>query len=186
MKRLIAILLLGVWGFGNPTEQKDIFKSLLTEALREKYSMQIYCIPPDILFYAPLNQEQARDSSKKGFYGKTFAKLHTYEQYKDKLQDFIANHNLSIIKESKNKRGHNTCVVDFMREGEIVHTFSFEGYYATQEDGANKLFIDDKAYLWKQYKAIGDFQTMFCPYPEFLKNGIGTNGDQTNNLYQNS
>lgn len=166
MKRFVLIVLLVVWGFGNPTEQKDVFKSLLTEALREKYSMQIYCIPPIIRFYAPLTQNDARDVARKKLYGKSLTKLYTYEQYKDKLQNFIANHNLSIIKESKNKRGHNTCVVDFMREGEIIHTFSFEGYYIEQKERVGKLFIDDKVYLWNQSKTFRDFRAMFCPYPK--------------------
>lgn len=49
MKKIFFVFF-GV-GIASSADQKDAFKSLLNEALREKYSMQIYCIPLIFFFW---------------------------------------------------------------------------------------------------------------------------------------
>ena len=146
---------------------QDSLKIILEDALFKKASIQIYCLSPFVLYYAPLSQEEIRETTRSMKH--RYTALYSYSQYQRNLRIFLHQHNVSTIQTFTERRPYTSCVVDIIHQNKIIHTLSF-----SEEHSNNKLiervFIDNTPYLLKGKDIGKTFKLLFCPNADEYKN----------------
>lgn len=145
---------------------QDTLKIIFEDALFKKASIQIYCLSPFVLYYAPLSEEEIRKETRKMKH--RYTALYSYSQYQRNLRIFLHQYDISTIQTFTEGRPYISCVVDIIYQNKIIHTLSFSQDYSNNRL-TERVFIDSKPYLLKGKDIRKTFQLLFCPNADEYK-----------------